>query len=275
MSIFNKKEEVLKIELTSYGRKLLAQGLLRPEYFAFFDDSIIYDHSYDNNSLEEQNDIKDRILVNSLSLTALNLLEDKELQPLGNSNLFVDYAPSWSIQLLNGIFDTINSASLYKKEFTLENILYSIEAKDNNDSNLRNQNFSSYNINEEKYLEVKDDYILLDISELNVSNDNENFILEVFTYDELAGGVQGGAERQLYFYQKYNNVIDGLIYDEDELPSKLVETNLSEKDVEYYLDILVDDEIDENIIKAKEQKIQQTVIGTYTSTFTGPTKVNC
>lgn len=275
MSIINKKEEVLKIELTSHGRKLLSQGILRPEYYAFFDDTIIYDQSYDNSSTELQNDIKDRILINSISLPALNLLDDIELQPLGNSNLFVDYAPSWSLQLLNGTFDTINSASLYKKEFTLNDITYSIEAKDNNDTNLRNQNFSSYNINEDKYLEVQDDYVLLDISELNMSDDNQNFTIEVFTFDELLGGKQAGVQRQLYFYEKFNNIIDGIIYDDDELSSKTTEINLSEKDVEYYLDVLVDDEIDANIIAAKEQKVQETIAGTYTSAFVGPTKVNC
>jgi hypothetical protein len=35
MSFFNKKEEVIEIELTSYGKSLLAKGKLRPTHYAF------------------------------------------------------------------------------------------------------------------------------------------------------------------------------------------------------------------------------------------------
>jgi len=37
MEFFNKKEEVLEVKLTPYGRYKLSKGLLRPTYYAFFD----------------------------------------------------------------------------------------------------------------------------------------------------------------------------------------------------------------------------------------------
>tara|TARA_Y100000310_G_scaffold342223_1_gene444401 strand:+ start:208 stop:1320 length:1113 start_codon:yes stop_codon:yes gene_type:complete len=40
---FNKKEETLHIELTEHGKYLLSQGLLKPEYYCFYDDEILYD----------------------------------------------------------------------------------------------------------------------------------------------------------------------------------------------------------------------------------------
>ncbi len=43
MTFFNKKEETIGIELTPYGRSLLAKGKLMPAYYAFFDDDILYD----------------------------------------------------------------------------------------------------------------------------------------------------------------------------------------------------------------------------------------
>jgi hypothetical protein len=46
MSLFDSKQEVINIELTSHGKKLLAQGKLSPKYYAFFDDDVIYDYSY-------------------------------------------------------------------------------------------------------------------------------------------------------------------------------------------------------------------------------------
>ena len=42
MSFFDKKEEVISIELTPYGRNLLSLGKLKPSYYAFFDDDVLY-----------------------------------------------------------------------------------------------------------------------------------------------------------------------------------------------------------------------------------------
>lgn len=249
-NILNKKEEVLKIELTKHGRRMLGLGLFRPEYFALLDDSIIYDQNYGGVSGEDQNNIQNRLLNTDLAFSAFNLTEEIELQPIGNSSIFFDYAPSWSISLLKGEFDMINSASYYKKDFTFKNINYGIEIINNNDTLLRNDNNSQYNIDENRYLEVRDDYILLDISELNVSDDKENFSIEIETYDDFSGGLSGETPRKLHFYQKYNNIIDGILYEENELPSKFTEPNITEEIVEYYFDILVDDEIDANILRA-------------------------
>tara|TARA_R100000664_G_C2748736_1_gene136147 strand:- start:490 stop:1638 length:1149 start_codon:yes stop_codon:yes gene_type:complete len=43
---FNKKEEVLEIELTSFGKSLHSKGRLKPSYYAFFDEDVIYDGAY-------------------------------------------------------------------------------------------------------------------------------------------------------------------------------------------------------------------------------------
>ena len=43
VEFFNKKEEVLDFKLTEYGKYLLSLGRLRPEYYAFFDDDVLYD----------------------------------------------------------------------------------------------------------------------------------------------------------------------------------------------------------------------------------------
>tara|TARA_Y100000310_G_scaffold230794_1_gene233324 strand:+ start:43281 stop:44204 length:924 start_codon:yes stop_codon:yes gene_type:complete len=43
MEFFNKKEDVLDFKLTEYGKYLLAIGRLKPSYYAFFDDDVLYD----------------------------------------------------------------------------------------------------------------------------------------------------------------------------------------------------------------------------------------
>mgnify|MGYP001267931763 CR=1 FL=1 len=57
MSFFNKKEEVLDIELTQLGKYLLAKGKFKPEYYAFSDDEVLYNLKYtDDGRLLPEND---------------------------------------------------------------------------------------------------------------------------------------------------------------------------------------------------------------------------
>ena len=43
---FDDKEEVLSIDFTQYGKYLLSRGKLKPTYYSFFDDDILYDSQY-------------------------------------------------------------------------------------------------------------------------------------------------------------------------------------------------------------------------------------
>ena len=61
MAFFNKKEDVLHIELTNLGRHLLSLGKLKPYSYKFFDDDIMYDENSGNIS-EVQNDSHKRII---------------------------------------------------------------------------------------------------------------------------------------------------------------------------------------------------------------------
>lgn len=70
MEFFNKKEEVLNVELTEYGEYLLAIGKLNPTYYAFFDDDILYDTA-GSGYTETQNDIANRIQYETPQLKIL------------------------------------------------------------------------------------------------------------------------------------------------------------------------------------------------------------
>ena len=62
MKFFNPKEEVLDIKLTNYGRNLLSKGKLKPVYYSFMDDNVLYDSKYgDSNSTESKNAVEGRI----------------------------------------------------------------------------------------------------------------------------------------------------------------------------------------------------------------------
>ena len=60
MAFVNKKEQVIEIKLTQFGKTLLSKGGFVPKYYAFFDDDVIYDIS-GMGIQEEQNESQDRI----------------------------------------------------------------------------------------------------------------------------------------------------------------------------------------------------------------------
>jgi len=60
MTFFNKKEEVIEIQLTQYGKYLVSLGKFKPTEYAFFDADVIYDREYTDLS-EAQNDSELRI----------------------------------------------------------------------------------------------------------------------------------------------------------------------------------------------------------------------
>lgn len=76
----DKKERVIDFKLTSYGRHMLAEGKLKPTYYAFFDDNIIYDGAYVNIS-ESQNNINNRIKNETQYLEGQVLFQDVETLP--------------------------------------------------------------------------------------------------------------------------------------------------------------------------------------------------
>ena len=57
MEFFNRKEEVIDIQLTQYGKHLLSKGKFRPSLYAFFDDDVLYDIEYASGG-ENQKDIE-------------------------------------------------------------------------------------------------------------------------------------------------------------------------------------------------------------------------
>jgi len=60
MKFLDKKEQVLDIQMTPYGEYLLSQGKFKPEYYAFYDDNILYEPQY-SGYVDSQNSIEPRI----------------------------------------------------------------------------------------------------------------------------------------------------------------------------------------------------------------------
>ena len=140
----NKKEEVIEIQLTQWGKHLFSQGKLYPAFYAFYDDDIIYDAGYEVSGTttdrpqshprqETQNTIvprikdalRPKIQINSgmefLSERSINIsntgydvekeANTKYLRTLGRASPLSEYAPAWNIKTLEG--STLFTGSMY------------------------------------------------------------------------------------------------------------------------------------------------------------------
>lgn len=141
MTFFNKKEEILELKLSSYGKQKLAAGTFKPVYYAFFDDDILYDGARAGIN-EDNNDIEPRIQELSPSLRCQTNFTDLEKKvkkqthdfqnevfnesnvtdlktdpsvfqdydglrnvlPLGNSEIGNQKVASWRVEFLGGNF---------------------------------------------------------------------------------------------------------------------------------------------------------------------------
>ena len=74
MEFFNKKQDVINLKLTRYGRQLLSVGEFEPVYYAFSDDGIIYDTRWVSGSVraEEQWLVEKRIQEETPRIETLN-----------------------------------------------------------------------------------------------------------------------------------------------------------------------------------------------------------
>ncbi|MAN64855.1 MAG: hypothetical protein CMI60_23210 [Parvibaculum sp.] len=81
--LLNKKERVFDLKLTGYGKYLMSVGRYKPQYYAFFDDNIVYDNKYTKTGSaltsplsESQNSINARIKEETPYISTLTLFED-------------------------------------------------------------------------------------------------------------------------------------------------------------------------------------------------------
>ena len=135
MTFFNRKEEVTDLKLTPYGRHELSRGNFKPEFYAFYDDDVLYDGDWGGLTGENQNHIEPRIKETPrirvqptrTSVTARAVGEDCDLDgwcatspyisptqntidrnfalinPLGSSGYNTEYLPSWNLNFHKGI----------------------------------------------------------------------------------------------------------------------------------------------------------------------------
>ena len=96
VEFFNKKEEILEVQLTEYGKYLLSIGKLDPVYYGFYDDEILYNSEYADVLGESQNAIDRRIRYETPNLKVIPTCTSAEERV----NRFIEnVAGAWEVPL--------------------------------------------------------------------------------------------------------------------------------------------------------------------------------
>ena len=286
MTFFNKKEDVLKIELTPYGRSLLSNGKLMPKYYAFFDDDVIYDIGYTGGT-ETQAEIKTRILDETPRIRPQRDLTSPETElssfergtdssrpysqiamnhltaPLGTSDGTFLEAPSWNMSFLLGeissVTDIVEQSTTHLKRIpqvttTLE---YTMQIRNTRDNTpVRGQEISpnvpvSDVMPDGTYVELIDEQIICKILEEKGFLQKDNLEMEVFLYEG-----NEDIPRKLKFAAKQKTIVNGFLVDD-----KIDQPDFTPDYVEYWLNIETDSNIpDSEICKGVQQLKAQDIL---------------
>ena len=235
MTFFNKKEDVMKIELTPYGRELLSKGKLKPEFYAFFDDDILYNSSLVSIT-ENNSQIKQRIISETPSLKPpttmtgvesrffnLNSSEDDNvlIAPIGTNKLTTKNANSWNVTALMGnISSSTNYISASNSPFynipQIEcEMNFTMSVGDlSKDPYITTEYDVSETAEDDTFVKLERDDLLLYILEKNGFLYKNSLSVEVYKYDPGEVNI-----RKLSFDPNPQNINDTNIIDPD-----LVET---------------------------------------------------
>jgi hypothetical protein len=274
MKFLNKKEQVFDIQLTPYGKHKLSAGNLKPTYYAFFDDNIIYDLSYTEGT-ETQNDIHKRIKQETQYLESQTLFQqvlsgsvakggllsstiyqqDENLFTsegfIGDAKILAEnnnVAPAWKmISMSNQITssaleDTKNKFKIPQINITASYVLSSINPQDiplRND-NLRDIMRTSGLFSDGRQIILKSNDPLVYIEELNTEILNENFDIEVFEVSPESGN-ESDNFRRLYFQSENPQIVNGMMVSQQPIVNTQALTTSS---VEYYFSIAADQNVD-------------------------------
>tara|TARA_B100000131_G_scaffold70970_2_gene67411 strand:+ start:381 stop:1397 length:1017 start_codon:yes stop_codon:yes gene_type:complete len=271
MSFFDKKFDVLDIQLTPYGRHLLQNGKLMPMYYAFFDDDVIYD-SQAAGFTEKNSDVKNRILNETPVLRAHYLFKnledsmgkdqpfpttqhDKVKRPgaderskflqysLGTSDPTKEKAPAWQIFALQNEFSastnqlsssTFQNVNIPQLDFDID---YEISIENINDQPSSRGMMSTPDqqvgeaMADGTYVKVEQEQVLLHILEKNGFLYGDALELEVFMY-EVTGSATG----------------------EQSFTGELIPLKFQQRKQAIVNDILIDDPEEDNIFERPQPK---------------------
>jgi len=291
MEFFNQKEEVLDVKLTQYGKHMLSKGALSPTYYSFFDEDILYDGRYASLT-ESQNNIEPRIQEETPRLKTQYSFASAEdrlkmaspvsnvernfsfINSLGTSDPSNQNAPKWNLRMLEG--EISGSIPYLTSSYqTLKIPQISIDVKYKTSISMEGETvmikedpeLSSAVYGDGTYVSVEPYPVMMHVLEEYSIFDRENFDIEVFMVENEVNEKISRSETvskttleltPLYFSKDPEYIKDGILLDEADDASCRSTKNgtLTPECVEYYFDIFVDNEIDEETLCASINTIK-------------------
>lgn len=265
VKFFNQQEDVIDIQLTPYGKRKFSEGKFNPYYYGLYDTDILYDAQYADIATEQQNNIvrrikeetpRLRVQANFTSSTSEVMAADLDgyqfqniteanaqfFRFLGRNSPWSDYAPSW---IINNLEDSVGFIGGYEFRSQLAVPVFTASLNIEYSSIVHEGNNNGEDITIDYTLE-KNDRLLLDILELNtIFKGSANYEVEIFRRTPgqediliplkfLANRSESEAVRA-----GSNSSLAGTdVLLGEEYPT------LSPEDVEYFLSVKVDREIE-------------------------------
>ena len=279
MKLLNKKEQVFDFQLTPYGRHKLAVGNFRPTHYAFYDDNVVYDNTYNHTgSIEPQNNIHGRIkrdtqylgtqvvfterlsgsivrggaLKDTVYEQDENLLASRgyigDAKTLAESNNLSPAIKLVSMQneiTSSAIEDLTNKIKIPQINITASYYFTSRDPTAQNPqiNDLTELNSASPPFADGRSIVLETNNPLIYLEELNTELLVENFDVEVFVVE--TGSAGDSDYRRLYFDNRQSNIVNGMLKPEitDQTPSQFTTSS-----VEYYFNMKKDYEISARLV---------------------------
>lgn len=278
MSFFDTKEEVINIELTSYGKVLLSKGILKPVYYSFHDEDILYNASFGGVTelpsvaevriQEETPHLKpfysfsspevnlQKAINQENFLETINNLASYKVDyfdnSIGDSTVSNLYLPSWKIKNLSVNFASIqptfgDNLRIPQFECYLTSSIYktteTLLQSNNNLNSLISIDNTLYTDDGFVYI-TETDSLVLKIEEDNVDTDISKFDVEVYKIETDINNVETYTLMKFvkdFEYVDGNNLLQNISLNVNN-------TSYDNTYVENFLDITFDKNIDTRII---------------------------
>mgnify|MGYP003631174570 CR=1 FL=1 len=280
----NKKEQVYDFKLTTYGRRMLSVGSLKPTYYAFYDDNVIYDSLYAGEGASEpQKDIHYRIKSETPYVESLTLFESVE-DTINSKTSIVDFfnlndmeekkntrkdvfrfdaaigdafldgdinvAPAWKVVALQGLIISSNV-----KDLTNNINIPQIDIDSYYTKKIERDTFNYNPSNIRETVNKTSKFVDNRVVRLNqteplfyIEELNTQTLMENFeieVFEVLSNPDGGEALKRKYFKREIPQIKNGIMLSPNKKQTAVSE--LTTDSVEYYFDVLVDSNVDQQL----------------------------
>tara|TARA_B100000035_G_scaffold308610_1_gene313561 strand:+ start:9 stop:1049 length:1041 start_codon:yes stop_codon:yes gene_type:complete len=237
VSFLNKKEQVLDIELTQYGKYMLSKGRLKPMFYIFSDDEVLYNVKYVGGTKEYDRETSDRVQKDTQRLHALYEHDGVESRVLTlNGHDINKIRGHGFLAQKSGRVGQLPISSLYGTDFILE------EKMGLDDRNLVRNFIGQSSLGEQDVPSWKVDSLLDgDLRSVNISSSSPNIGIKrpvlnyeldyEFNLEKLGSSDKGFISDEYEFLSGFEKEIvfkDGakVVIDDDKLLLSVIEQNV-------------------------------------------------